>query len=861
MFAVLFAVPLCATAFATELEPRQRQLSLSAAAPAVVAGFDPAALVPYFPAGPLADAAAEVRDGHGAAALKLLPRELSGAPAHFLRALALAQAAEWSAAAAAFEQVGPTYPAMRARVDCLAAVAFATVGDLEGALRHEAGCADDPVRGKVAKVEHARLLARLGRRDEAVQELEVLAQLPGMLRGEALFALGLVREEQGRLADALEAWREIYLDDPTNYLADKALVKAREVARRAKASAAAPARLADRADKLLQAGSAHLKAAIAQLADLVPVVPKVCETTCEVKRCSGAPLKAPGLALPPAPAAAPPASIALSPEPGPDESLVEVPELTDKPAPASAPFELAKAKDDELLSPQPALPLCAVETVLAPADPLGCRVQLLRGIAARKTRANQKALDLLRVVYERCADPDVRARAAYTAATAAAALRDPDAAPLAALAAFQFNGHALIDDALLAAAGLARDRGDRPAERAALRRLVSVHPDSDQRAEALFRLFWSHRAQGRPERGLGYLETLWKEYDAGPRGDGGDAERGRYWWGRTVAQNAVAADRPRGVLALATLSRERPMTYYGLLAGAFAASVDPSADLQPTKVAPLEGLLHEGLLAQDRGFAIALESLRMGLTKDARDALVAVDFRPLRADGRRGREATLLVLEMLRGLGDDRTAHGLARRELLRSMRDATDPLARRASLVAFPLAFRGEIQEFATKAGFAPNFLQGLMREESALDPNARSPVGARGLTQLMPATARAVAKSIGLKRFNVERLWEPATNIQIGSVYLGRMLHTFGHPGLAAAAYNAGPGAVARWLSTATTVFDEFVEDIPFGETRGYVKRVLRSYAAYQYLYEKEGDRGVKLSLGLRPAPPQTTQDSGLH
>ena len=123
-------------------------------------------------------------------------------------------------------------------------------------------------------------------------------------------------------------------------------------------------------------------------------------------------------------------------------------------------------------------------------------------------------------------------------------------------------------------------------------------------------------------------------------------------------------------------------------------------------------------------------------------------------------------------------------------------------------------------------------------------------GLTQVMPATAKQVARSAGMKAFDVDSLWVPETSIHIGSIYLGKMLKQFGHPGLAAAAYNAGPGAVSRWLVGATGPFDEFVEDIPYSETRGYVKRVLRSYGAYAFLYEPARPP-LRVSLLLRETP----------
>ena len=125
-------------------------------------------------------------------------------------------------------------------------------------------------------------------------------------------------------------------------------------------------------------------------------------------------------------------------------------------------------------------------------------------------------------------------------------------------------------------------------------------------------------------------------------------------------------------------------------------------------------------------------------------------------------------------------------------------------------------------------------MREESALDPAVVSPAGAIGLTQLMPSTAAAVARRLGMGPILPGSLTNPVTNIRIGAAYLGELLARYGRqPALALAAYNAGGGAVGRWLDARGALeLDEFVEEIPIDETRGYVKRVLRTFAAYRLL-----------------------------
>jgi soluble lytic murein transglycosylase-like protein len=793
--------------------------------------FDPASLTPYFKDKALLAAATVFQTGKGnkPLALKQIPAKSTELPVRFLRAQALEETGDDAGAAKLYEALASQYPALGARCHCLAAAAFERLGDLPAAVTHYGPCAGDPVRGRSALVGQARLLARLHKVDDA---LKVLDGTSGSNRVEVLAARAQILADAGRSKAALELYRQIYFEEPLSPFAERAHEHAKELAKRLKVAPPSTDLIADRIEKLLTANKTRLAAS--SLADLTN------KPLCAGKACS--PLRC-----------HPTAAVSVAAEATDDavdstESEDLPPEIASaKPAKA---FSLAKAKDPEdsgKLAP-PLLPKCAITMPRKPADGASCRAQLARGWVARKEKQHAKALELLRPVYELCADPDVRAKALFLAQGSAASVDDPDARELALLTAYQFPTHPLAADALLAAANIARDQGDPKAERAALRRLVLTYADSNHRAEALFRLFWSHRAEGRPDRGLVYLDTLAKDYENGARGDGADSDRGRYWWGRTVAGNAVKADRAKGVEALGALMRDRPLTYYGLLARSFVGYVNAKAIVPVSLVTPSSSLLRLGLLAQDRAFQAAVEFWRMGDWSEVRDALAAIDYKSLRKDGSRGQESILIVAELLQRLGDFRAAHAIARRELLKVIRDGNDPIGRRAALVCYPLAFRAPVMAHATQQGFAPDFLQGLMREESALDPHARSPVGARGLTQLMPTTAKQVARSLGLKKFRVDRLWEPDTNIQIGSVYLGRMLRQFGHPGLAAAAYNAGPNAVARWLNGSSVAFDEFVEQIPFSETRGYVKRVLRSYAAYQLLYESPQEQGMRVSIALR-------------
>jgi len=158
---------------------------------------------------------------------------------------------------------------------------------------------------------------------------------------------------------------------------------------------------------------------------------------------------------------------------------------------------------------------------------------------------------------------------------------------------------------------------------------------------------------------------------------------------------------------------------------------------------------------------------------------------------------------------------------------------------VAWPTAFGGLVaRQTAGRERLEPALVLALMREESSFRPAVSSPAGARGLMQLMPATAAEVARKQGLGGFRTELLYEPAVNVRLGVAYLDGLVGRFpGRPAAAIGGYNAGPGAVGRWLAERPgEPEDQWIENIPYQETRNYVKRVLRSRQAYQALY---GDR----------------------
>ncbi len=162
-----------------------------------------------------------------------------------------------------------------------------------------------------------------------------------------------------------------------------------------------------------------------------------------------------------------------------------------------------------------------------------------------------------------------------------------------------------------------------------------------------------------------------------------------------------------------------------------------------------------------------------------------------------------------------------------------------------YPTYYWGEISRAAQDFGLDPNLVLAIIRQESAFDETALSRAGARGLMQVMPATGRQMARKLRLRRFSKEDLWDPTTSIRLGARHLADHFRYFRSSrnrqfGLALSAYNAGLDVARKWSGRLPVHdMDEFVESIPYRETRNYLKLVYRNYQVYSYL-QQETDAG---------------------
>ena len=171
-----------------------------------------------------------------------------------------------------------------------------------------------------------------------------------------------------------------------------------------------------------------------------------------------------------------------------------------------------------------------------------------------------------------------------------------------------------------------------------------------------------------------------------------------------------------------------------------------------------------------------------------------------------------------------------------------------------FPTPHSKEVQARAREIGLDPAYVYGLIRQESRFVMDARSPVGASGLMQIMPATARWTARKMGLA-YTPDMIADRDTNLRIGTGYLKLVLDDFGgSQAMAAAAYNAGPGRPRRWREGPVLEVAAWAENIPFAETRDYVKKVLSNATWYSALMSGKPP-ALKARLGGSIGPRETT------
>ena len=167
-----------------------------------------------------------------------------------------------------------------------------------------------------------------------------------------------------------------------------------------------------------------------------------------------------------------------------------------------------------------------------------------------------------------------------------------------------------------------------------------------------------------------------------------------------------------------------------------------------------------------------------------------------------------------------------------------------------YPRPYPTAVREASRRTGLSPELIYAIIRQESLYRADAGSPAGALGLMQLLPETARLTARRSGLPTPTRAQLLQPDVNIPLGSIFLAGLVDRFdGEIALAAAAYNAGPGAARRWLPDSPMDLDLWAENIPYNETRTYVQRVAWHALVFDWLETREPRDVTRLLRSIKP------------
>jgi soluble lytic murein transglycosylase len=355
------------------------------------------------------------------------------------------------------------------------------------------------------------------------------------------------------------------------------------------------------------------------------------------------------------------------------------------------------------------------------------------------------------------------------------------------------------------------------------RRAAAVQSSPDAR-EALFRVGDREMKSKDPAAAV----RAWEEYVG--RYPKGDETAEVAFRTALLHERAGREARARAMYTAAVLAD--PLSYYAVRA-AEQLGVDP---LEQTLAEPRPWI---GLATDPVDAATALRRLQLlnevGLQAEWKEELDASIRRF------NDRPAALIALaEGIRDQGHTGEAVRLGRKLLEKRGGEWDVRLLR----VVFPLPYRALLEREAERAKTDPMLLAALVRQESMFRADARSRVGASGLSQVMPATGRWLAPTVGIRNYEDRLLLVPEVNVRMGARYLADLMRRYdGARDLALAGYNAGPGRADRWrreLGHAHDV-DGFRERIPFDETRHYVKIVLRNAAVYERLYGAQRPRAL--------------------
>lgn len=390
------------------------------------------------------------------------------------------------------------------------------------------------------------------------------------------------------------------------------------------------------------------------------------------------------------------------------------------------------------------------------------------------------------------------------------------------------SDHSYADDALYFSARIQREE-DRPeAAEALLERQVKEHPSGDMAKDAHWLLVRKMLEAKNYSGVVKYVEGLQTT------GEDDLYTKGRLAYFRARALE-LAGQKDKARAAYVDVSKSYPLSHYALFAlnrlhsGKGDIACRAEACGLETKNEPLPASRAD--LMNDPRYLRAQTLLAIELASLARGELASLR--------RQFGEASDLwrLADRLDAAGAYPISHDITRRHIEGWANHYPTPKVSRRWEIAYPRPFLPIVKKWTQpKPGVDWALAFAIMREESGFSPSIESWANARGLMQLIEPTAERMAKRENMAKFSTEKLFEPDTAIRLGTAYLGYLAEkTAEHPALVIAGYNGGWGNVSSWLDDPNSSdLDLWIEDIPYGQTRKYTKRVLQTYWTYRFLYE---------------------------
>lgn len=331
--------------------------------------------------------------------------------------------------------------------------------------------------------------------------------------------------------------------------------------------------------------------------------------------------------------------------------------------------------------------------------------------------------------------------------------------------------------------------------------LIRTYPKNKYAEDGAWYLGWIYYRKGMYREALGTFSAFTDSASSF------NASNARYWKARTLEKQGMSEQAMAEYKALAALT---PPTYHTYLAQKKTGIAPAYANVSPESTS-----LNPAAAARKQKAEFLI---RLGLLEDARLEIEKME------DVANTQEE-FVVVSLLYSKVDD----------YYNSIKVAQGIGLPQANSLSFPRGYKDIVGPFAKKYGVDEYLVYSVIREESRFQKDVVSPADAVGLMQLIPPTARTVAREIGINGFTTEMLTIPRINIEMGIFYLKQVMDKFnGDVELALASYNAGPHRAANWKTRFYGLDkDEFIEEIPFRETRNYIRRILRSYGAYKAIY----------------------------